>query len=141
VAEPSSTITTSVGRLTLSTTCITPENGSPMTSRLAPERLPASDRTVRAVEAPPSRGSCQCIENPRPRASSVILRSWSRDLSCRGASTTIDSSSPVVWVAYAHSSTLSSWAGLSTKATVDPAARVGETPAPAYGSMLMLTLG
>ena len=59
VAVPSSTMVTSALRLMLMITWITPEKGSPTISRSTVLSSTASARTVRATEAPPSRGSYQ----------------------------------------------------------------------------------
>ncbi len=59
VAVPSSTMITRRGRAMEMITCITPEKGSPMINLSTPVSSPASARTLRATDAPPSRGSCQ----------------------------------------------------------------------------------
>ena len=52
-------IVTSVGWAMLMITWMTPENGSPITNRSTALSSAAIARTLRATEAPPSRGSYQ----------------------------------------------------------------------------------
>lgn len=67
--------------------------------------------------AGPPLASSQRTSWPSSRASSAIRRSWPRVMGSVGDSTTRVSSAPGAW-ACAHSSTFSSWTGLSTNARV-----------------------
>ncbi len=123
VAVPSSTTTTSGARVMVSSSCTYRENGSPRTTRRARRRGTARPPMVRSGALAPPRASSQRTSCPSSRASSAIRRSWPRVIGSTGDSTTRASPAPGAW-ACAHSSTLSSWTGLSTKASVRGPVRV-----------------